>query len=1281
MKKSEEILNILLSANLSREEQDFLKRFTGLLGENGVDFLQEVLDHNYDGKIEKLEYFLKNRIHEERDLYHEEIPGTEEALSHFLKSMEETDISLYTDSDNDGKHAMAMAIAFEKATGFKFKRRNLADTSIKSIDTSIKNTATHGLNSNQFISDYMKDPSSRPQTIMTADNGISSQKDIEAISDFCKEQNLKADFLITDHHLPDGETATKSGKNVTILDMELNKGHGKDTISGAETFGGVLMDALKALRDPIQAKKCGVEPISTITYNKTVNLIKAIGKRSAIADVIPGVKVKSEEQLSEYTQASTKHNRLRGFDYFLKNLPKESKYQFEAKEIEMLSQNFLSNIGRSPSTIKNNLYKDTGLKQEGSFTAVPHIQAYLIEIESKIELKIATKDEQEKYKIFQDNIEYRIMSFRKEVVNGYREKIDETFEFNNSTNFQLKKIQKGGISTAFANQIIPPSSREVHLTTRPLDKDTNILGGSFRSNNIKLMDLLTPELVEGMSARGITDIWIKGHGKAAGFNCKGKPGTENPEQIIFEEFDKAIEANLKLIQSDEKKILPELSKPDLAIYKKIKGKLGMLGITGDYEQQVTVTSGLDDTVVIHEGENKLIGGLEEGIIGYVTAPVYIGENSPQILSGLDDLELLKQSTLLYGNSQFSKIVEKKNYNIMKLKPSKIQEKITKLDNTIGEIQTAEEYMANHPLGKNPAYIAQIMDALTVGNLDTVSELDVEASGLGKAAALTNVGILTFYLDSETKKLMVERNAVLVKTPYPIDNAIETLTQITNGKLEEIGLEIDEVSEIINELFKGGDHEIRAYNSTYDLNILLSNLNEEAKNTIINNTSFTDTKKVAYALNLGSWSKEKGLIDIKDEQGVTLVKGARKEDYEKYMAGELDVITSVRSNPNLSADSTYNRVYRRNPNGGKDKIQTKPSKVKTRDVQTILKTTLAFLVNPENPYHYKQVTDYSTLEYVYNNLDKVSEETGMKGEEILKVIENITEFNENPTPEQETLMDKYQLPKRTDLYHEKHNNNDEMSDIALESAVLTIAIQQRHPEMTQEEINELYADIQISSSIINLPILLSVNEQTDYFHIDQLEKLGVNPSKKSIELKDISNPKKTPDKIYIKTNQDIENEDDLKMIKTLANLKMFDLEETEEYKELAEIVEGKGYEFKRYSSIKTVNALKKRIADADTPLKQKNVDNAIKITVAPLNYPKEMKDIEDIVLRMDNPEFSKLSEALPPTFDKTSSLWKKVKLEDRNLKKNRVLSEAKTVIHNNKEEPKNIIKKKSRARSL
>jgi hypothetical protein len=1262
-----ELLNLVLDADLGSYEKDFIVRLLDVL----PDFLENVISNNYNNDIESFEMFLKQGQKTLPDIY-SEIPDTDEVEDILLDSLSESKIYFYSDSDNDGKHALAMFGAFCKAHSYVPEIATISDISIKSMDPLIKNTSHHGLNSNQFIQDFANNPNEGPITIMTADNGISSQPDIDAIQEFCDDKGIEVNFIITDHHLPDPDTRSISSENVVLLDLELNPDHGRYTYSGAQTFGELLKQVSLRLTNDDLSDSHNLESIPTRRNNQLVRIIDTLGIRSAVADITHSGEVLQKEIYKSYSESSGIHNKLRGMDFFLKNIPTDSEFSLEAKEIQNIANNFLKNMNKSATVLGNNLYNSEVSSVDGGFTAIPHIQPYLLEMTVRKELKIATLDELKKLELFENHIQSRVNAFRRQVIKETKENQDNVCRFISSEVLDYKALQDKSFSTAFANQIFPPTQRNVSLTTRPVDKATGLVTGSFRSKGVKLQGLLTKDVIEKFKSQGITNPTIKGHAMAAGFKASVDPSVSNAEDIIFNIFSEEIARNLSLgNESKEKATIPVLqSSRDVLALRNIMTFLGMFGGPGDYNLNVTLANSLKNIVVAHEGKNILVGdildGTEPSIAGYVVNNYSIN-GDVQIFSGLDS-DNLDESVLLIGSSEFSTMhhVDEELNDYPKVPDSKLSHAITEMNNTVGEKTLADDFIKNHPLSPGPEYLDQIKNMLTVGGMDSVSELDVEASSLGKAPALTNLGIITFYISNDTGKLMMERNSVLVQTPYPIDNSNENLTEITNEILRDKGLTIEETSALFKGLFGRGNHEIRAFNGRYDLNVLMNNLDNDCVGILRNNITFTDTLRIAKSNNVGSLSSE-GTIDLRDpDNQSSVIKSVRKEDYDRFMNDELDVLVTTEQKAKCIQNK---RTYSINRTAKNKKLLPTKSKMSNNNVQQILSTILAKKIIPDNPFHYKIITDYKSLEYIDNNKELVSSQVGISIDELTSALGQIAKFNSNPTESQKRLMDKFGLDSVVDLFREKHNNLDEMGDIDLEGVGLAMELStvlnnkpNASTEKVQTEINDLYDFAKTSSGIMNLSSMYPTDGGEKSFHTQQLKLLGKEDqvNKKVVEMIDISSPLVLKPKIFLKANVDLSQQDNL-YIQTLVHLHLYDLVDTKEYKIILDEINNRGIMFHQFSSVKDVASLSRAIVKADTERKK---DNAIKkIRALPPAISEMPEKFQDIVLLLKDSPFSTIDFALPKPLNSKDKNWKKVikhGLWERNADAQKYLSISKVV---------------------
>jgi hypothetical protein len=340
-----------------------------------------------------------------------------------------------------------------------------------------------------------------------------------------------------------------------------------------------------------------------------------------------------------------------------------------------------------------------------------------------------------------------------------------------------------------------------------------------------------------------------------------------------------------------------------------------------------------------------------------------------------------------------------------------------------------------------------------------------------------------------------------------------------------------------------------------------------------------------------------------------------------------------------------------------------------NVQQILSTILAKKIIPDNPFHYKIITDYNSLEYIDNNKELVSSQVGISIDELTSALGQIAKFNSNPTESQKRLMDKFGLDSVVDLFREKHNNLDEMGDIDLEGVGLAMELStvlnnkpNASTEKVQTEINDLYDFAKTSSGIMNLSSMYPTDGGEKSFHTQQLKLLGKEDqvNKKVVEMIDISSPLVLKPKIFLKANVDLSQQDNL-YIQTLVHLHLYDLVDTKEYKIILDEINNRGIMFHQFSSVKDVASLSRAIVKADTERKK---DNAIKkIRALPPAISEMPEKFQDIVLLLKDSPFSTIDFALPKPLNSKDKNWKKVikhGLWERNADAQKYLSISKVV---------------------
>ena len=126
--------------------------------------------------------------------------------------------------------------------------------------------------------------------------------------------------------MPDPDTRSISSENVVLLDLELNPDHGRYTYSGAQTFGELLKQVSLRLTNDDLSDSHNLESIPTRRNNQLVRINDTLGIRSAVADITHSGEVLQKEIYKSYSESSGIHNKLRGMDFFLKNIPTDSEF-------------------------------------------------------------------------------------------------------------------------------------------------------------------------------------------------------------------------------------------------------------------------------------------------------------------------------------------------------------------------------------------------------------------------------------------------------------------------------------------------------------------------------------------------------------------------------------------------------------------------------------------------------------------------------------------------------------------------------------------------------------------------------------------------------------------------------------------------------------------------------------------------------------------------------------------------------------------------------------------
>jgi hypothetical protein len=1269
-----ELWDIAMDADISIEQKDFIERFVGDGTESEfhqvTDFFQNLVKTNFNNNPEEFQHFIRTKTKKEPDIY-SEVPNRPKAMRHLKKSIDQNHfIYLYTDSDADGTASSAIAQVFEEGMGKKiFEVNSLADTSIQSLDPEhYPSTATHGLNAHQFIQDFQKNPNQGPITIMTADNGMSSKADVQTIREFCNEKGIKVDFLITDHHVADEKDAVvgigqPEPDDLTVVNLEQNENHGRYTLSGGQKISHVLQEYMT-----LESANKDNEYMTVKSVNKAIKVMKEIGDWSAVADVVNDGKIHSTEKMAQASRYASTLNKLRGLDVFMmKSVKMNTKDKPEIKELLNLCNNFLNYIDKPAAVLGNNLYNKGGVAPIGGFTSIPHLQVFVNKISCKRFINKATADEEKKLEIFETKVLDKLTAFRAKVYQDAKENTDSNIQYRESEELHYKEILSPVFSTAAANQVWPAPSKSITFATRPMDKNTRIISGSFRSKSIKLQDLLTKDVVKKLEDKDIKNIYIKGHHLAAGFNCKVGKSQNNPEDAIFEVFNEEITRVANLDDNKDSQIYPDLSAKDVALYKQIQEIYGMTERKGDFECPVVSSDMLKNLVVNKKGENILVSdiivGKKEGLSGFFVSPQTLGEVSPLIVSGLDAVN--DDSVIKCSTGSFANVENSKNIDTRKIEESNLESIKTEMKNTIGFKQKASEYINTHPYQdlNGGGYFTHIESELRKGKINSISELDVEAGMLGKAPGLTNIGIIQFYLEDD--ELMVERNTFLVNSGVVHDNSNERLTKITNSAIRDIGLSLDETSELFLKIFSKdkGVHEIRAFNSRYDLNVLLSNLNEDVRDVLKTNVLFTDTLKVAKEFNLGSWSAEKYIDVVNPVNDKVFIKAVRVEDYEKFINNEIDTLTSVKGG------NTFKRLPRT-----KYEFKVVKSATTTNSVQSIMDTVIADMVSPEDPYHYKLIFlgKYNSQDYVLDNLDLVSGETGLTKGQIIKVIENVKRYNESPSEKEKDLMKTYDIPAKIDFFEEKHNNLDRCGDIDYEGIIIWMV-----KGMSEDKIRKAYGKASKASIPMKESIISDHNGKTPqgFFQKEQFRKLGKPVRDDLMLVEDKTSPLSINPKFNILVNKDV-TPDEEEIISTLSNLVFLDLVKTKEFKGLNDIIVKRGLKFKPYVTETNLRATLRQLTQAIKDEKKQTIKNRVRaleesvidhdvleglLSEDGINVP------EDVFTpaKTEQCEFKNIEDSLGKPLNKEDANWKKVDIAKRNLLKGSYLFNARQLIKDNK----------------
>ena len=210
--------------------------------------LEGIFQHNFNGNLKLAERILLNRYSEVDRVDRTRLEQEKQNIANLQKCSKQIaeaiknnrPVLFITDNDNDGSLAQAILIEFVKALPEELR-------SLIHIEYAQPIGASRGL-TREVVDKAMENRrwgDDQDVLIVTADNGINNQVEVERIRAVYRNANL----IITDHHLPMEDKVVQENSKVTIFNPKFKPTayFQKKNISGANTLGVLLKDSFSKI--------------------------------------------------------------------------------------------------------------------------------------------------------------------------------------------------------------------------------------------------------------------------------------------------------------------------------------------------------------------------------------------------------------------------------------------------------------------------------------------------------------------------------------------------------------------------------------------------------------------------------------------------------------------------------------------------------------------------------------------------------------------------------------------------------------------------------------------------------------------------------------------------------------------------------------------------------------------------------------------------------------------------------------------------------------------------
>ena len=780
---------------LNNHDKDTLEKIPHKIWEN-------IFEYNFNGDLK----LARAAIYDDQDEIEKEMLGVLneiEQIHNFEKAsaklqddlVKETPVLFITDNDNDGTLSQSSLLEFCHAFPDKKEKldieyaRRVGDESVRGFNYSMVEqwVEDKGLSANSEF------------TIITADNGINSREEQEKI----KKAFPKATMIITDHHLPDDENHVLDGDehNTIVFNPKFKPTQyfQEKNISGAMTLGVMLQDVIKKA-SVANNKNNIIENITHISnisnqldyvdsdirfkpfHSSEIDKMTQIGNMLNANNSLVNVTLSGDKETEKFIKAIQSDlgdnvintNEIRDISTSIRSIN-----DLSSKMLGVIKNHYESEIQNDFSNEDKDFFKQMSEVVNNEDNNIQRNTNFIEQLRPFAFYYAARKDK--------SHYENTLME---EVLDVFRElkKLESRLQ-RELRQTDIMQIHKNDTSTI----MYPKNQAYLSILTRKmlgltfneenngflmvLDKfdQKNGASGSFRSQQpiSKILDekaFIENELNIKLS--------YQGHENAAGFFIE--PNGENISEKTIEALNNWIAGRIQLLNKIEKKKevqilsdLPSLTLVD-SINRKVRANLShMRGIEPVIK--------LSEDLFFADGTTAQINSIDEILdknkYGYSTIKMNFHDDAiiiPNELMRKVAKNGYKDYLKLRFTSEGTYIAD----SLLDENKIKISAELT--ENTNDSEALIKEYsddfdknghivpLSNDDLKEHPSFKwskhgekefkrweDSIIKAMDNMGADYYSILDVEATGLGKAAKLFNLGATVFSIDDSEAIVLSE----------------------------------------------------------------------------------------------------------------------------------------------------------------------------------------------------------------------------------------------------------------------------------------------------------------------------------------------------------------------------------------------------------------------------------------------------------------------------------------------------------------------------------------------